>query len=210
MQAALTGQGKLCVDALGMEGMSGRKYRLFINNLIEALLEQGVALNIVLPFAIDDFVEQLVRPAGEAWVTRFEACLASAKTVRFATEDAYLGDDQLFPYSSSLAMGLASLCARHLHAPLLQLAVWDGVVDDGADALGRRVGRRRRGPAGRGIPVVRADRPGAGSAATAGGRAQQRPDRRRAVYQPQHSRRARQQHLAQAGGFRPGAGRRPG
>jgi class 3 adenylate cyclase len=98
----------------------------------EALLEQGVALNIVLPFGTADFIEELVRPAGEDWVARFEACLAAAKTVRFATEDAYLGDDQLFPYSSSLAMGLASLCARHLHAPLMQLAVWDGVVDDGA------------------------------------------------------------------------------
>jgi class 3 adenylate cyclase len=98
----------------------------------EALLGQGVALNIVLPFATDDFIEQLVRPAGDEWVTRFEACLAEAKTVRFATEDAYLGDDQLFPYSSSLAMGLASLCARHLRAPLMQLAVWDGVVDEGA------------------------------------------------------------------------------
>ena len=98
----------------------------------EALLEQGVALNVVLPFATDDFIEQIVRPAGEAWVARFEACLAAARTVRFATEDAYLGDDQLFPYSSSLAMGLASLCARHLHAPLMQLAVWDGVVDDNA------------------------------------------------------------------------------
>jgi hypothetical protein len=100
----------------------------------EALLAQGVALNIVLPFATADFVEQSVRPAGERWVTRFEACLVAAKTVRFATEDAYLGDDQLFTYSSSLAMGLASLCARHLHAPLMQLAVWDGAVEDRADA----------------------------------------------------------------------------
>jgi class 3 adenylate cyclase len=97
----------------------------------EALLGRGVALNVVLPFAADDFVEQSVRPAGEDWVARFEACLAAAKTVRFATEDAYLGDDQLFPYSSSLAMGLASLCARHLHAPLMQLAVWDGSVNEG-------------------------------------------------------------------------------
>ena len=64
---------------------------------------------------------------GEAWVTRFENCLAAAKTVRFATEDAYLGDDLLFTYCSSLAMGLASLCARHMHAPVMQLAVWDGV-----------------------------------------------------------------------------------
>jgi class 3 adenylate cyclase len=100
----------------------------------EALLGQGVALNIVLPFATADFIDQLVGPAGEAWVTRFEACLAAAKTVRFATEDAYLGDDQLFTYCSSLAMGLASLCARHLQAPLMQLAVWDGVVNEGAIA----------------------------------------------------------------------------
>ncbi len=100
----------------------------------EALLGQGVALNIVLPFATADFIEQSVRPAGEAWVTRFEACLAAAKTVRFATEDAYLGDDQLFTYCSSLAMGLASLCARHMNAPLMQLAVWDGVVNGGTIA----------------------------------------------------------------------------
>jgi hypothetical protein len=99
----------------------------------EALLGQGVALNVVLPFATGDFVERSVRPAGEDWVARFEACLAAAKTVRFATEDAYLGDDQLFTYSSSLAMGLASLCARHLHAPLMQLAVWDGSVNEGDD-----------------------------------------------------------------------------
>jgi class 3 adenylate cyclase len=99
----------------------------------EALLAQGVALNVVLPFATADFIEQSVLPAGQAWVGRFEACLAAAKTVRFATEDAYLGDDQLFTYSSSLAMGLASLCALHLHAPLMQLAVWDGSIDNGDD-----------------------------------------------------------------------------
>ena len=100
----------------------------------EALLGRGVALNIVLPFAVADFLEQSVRPAGEAWVGRFEACLDAAKTVRYATEDSYLGDDQLFTYCSGLAMGLACLCARHLHAPLMQLAVWDGVANEGAIA----------------------------------------------------------------------------
>jgi len=100
----------------------------------EALLERDVALNVVLPFAADDFIEESVRPAGEDWVARFKACLAAAKTVRFATEGAYLGDDQLFAYCSSLAMGLARLCARHLHAPLMQLAVWDGAVDEDAIA----------------------------------------------------------------------------
>jgi class 3 adenylate cyclase len=100
----------------------------------EALLEREVPLNIVLPFAAADFVEESVRPAGDQWVMRFQACLAAARTVRFSTEDAYLGDDQLFSYGSGLAMGLAALCARHLDAPLLQLAVWDGSVTDGAVA----------------------------------------------------------------------------
>jgi class 3 adenylate cyclase len=100
----------------------------------EALIGRGVALNVVLPFATQDFIAESVRPAGEPWVGRFEACLAAARTVRFATEDAYLGDDQLFTYCSSLAMGLACLCARHMNAPLRQLAVWDGVVKEGAIA----------------------------------------------------------------------------
>jgi len=100
----------------------------------EALLGRGVALNVVLPFAVADFIEQSVRPAGPEWVDRFHAALNAAKTVRFATEDAYLGDDQLFTYCSSLAMGLACLCARHMNAPLRQLAVWDGVVKEGAIA----------------------------------------------------------------------------
>ncbi len=100
----------------------------------EALLGRGVALNIVLPFAVADFIEQSVRPAGEAWVGRFRACLDAAKTVRFATDDSYLGDDQLFTYCSGLAMGLATLCARHMNAPLMQLAIWDGVINAGAIA----------------------------------------------------------------------------
>jgi hypothetical protein len=92
----------------------------------EALLKRGIALNVVLPFNKDEFIDSSVRTAGDNWVARFEACLAAAKTVRFATEDAYLSDDHLFTYASQLAMGLATLCARHLHAPQLQLVVWDG------------------------------------------------------------------------------------
>jgi class 3 adenylate cyclase len=51
--------------------------------------------------------------------------------VRYATEDKYLGDDHLFAYCSGLAMGLGRLYARHLGAPVLQLAVWDGVSTGG-------------------------------------------------------------------------------
>jgi len=119
----------------------------------EALLERDIALNVVLPFSAADFIEQSVRPAGEAWVPRFEACLAAAKTVRYATEDSYLGDDQLFSYCSGLAMGLACLCARHLHAPLMQLAVWDGVAGEGAIA-GTAADMSRWRDAGHSVTVI--------------------------------------------------------
>jgi class 3 adenylate cyclase/tetratricopeptide (TPR) repeat protein len=97
----------------------------------ESLIARGVALNVVLPFAIDDFREQSVLPAGKGWARRFRKCLGAARTVRYATEDRYLGDDHLFAYCSGLAMGLGRLYARHLGAPVRQLAVWDGVSTGG-------------------------------------------------------------------------------
>jgi hypothetical protein len=98
---------------------------------VEALQARGIAVNIVLPFRVEDMIEQSVRRAGESWIARFNTALAAAKTVRFATEDAYLGDDHLFSYCSSLAMGLAVLFARHMQAPLRQLVVWDGEARSG-------------------------------------------------------------------------------
>jgi Adenylate and Guanylate cyclase catalytic domain len=92
----------------------------------EALISRGALVNVVLPFNREEFVEISVRPAGAAWVERFETCLAEAETVRFATEDRYLGDDTLFGYGSELAMGLAILRSRHLSTDVEQIAVWDG------------------------------------------------------------------------------------
>jgi hypothetical protein len=116
----------------------------------EALLRHGAILNVVLPFAREEFVEVSVRPAGARWVERFEACLAAAEkdgTVRFATGDRYLGDDTLFGYCSQLAMGLAILRSQHLSTEAEQIAIWDGNPPTGpagtaADmAVWRRTGR---------------------------------------------------------------------
>jgi hypothetical protein len=92
----------------------------------EALLDRGASLHVVLPFERDEFIDVSVRPAGAAWVERFHACVERAATVRYATEDRYLGDDHLFGYCSQLAMGLALLRAAHMSAPVAQIAVWDG------------------------------------------------------------------------------------
>ena len=54
--------------------------------------------------------------------------------MRYATDDAFLGDDVLYRYGSELAMGLALLRARYLDADAYQLAIWDG------DPAGGRAG----------------------------------------------------------------------
>jgi hypothetical protein len=98
----------------------------------EALLAAGSEVHVVLPFAREEFVKLSVAPAGHAWVQRFERCLAAASSVRYATDDAFLGDDVLFRYGAELAMGLALLRARYLDADVTQLAVWDGDRAHGA------------------------------------------------------------------------------
>ena len=97
----------------------------------EAVLARGASLHVVLPFERREFVAQSVRPSGAGWTRRFERCLAAATSVRYATRDRYLGDDQLFAYCSQLAMGLALLRARFLATAAEQLAVWDGEAPAG-------------------------------------------------------------------------------
>lgn len=112
----------------------------------EALIARGVELNVVLPFGRDEFVDVSVRPAGSHWVDRYERCLAAARSVRYSTEDGFLGDEELFGYCSDLAMGLTVLRARYLDAPVEQIALWDGTPPShrwgtaGDVAMWRRLG----------------------------------------------------------------------
>jgi len=92
----------------------------------EALLARGAELHVVLPFTREEFVDVSVVPAKGVWVDRFEACLARARSVTYATSDSYLGHDAIFAYGSFVTMGLAVLRARFLDAEVRQAAVWDG------------------------------------------------------------------------------------
>lgn len=87
----------------------------------EALLARGAELHVVLPLSPDAFAAASV---GDAWLPRFRACLAQARSVRVVGDGA--PDDVLFRYGSQVAMGLAVLRARFLHADARMLAVWDG------------------------------------------------------------------------------------
>ncbi|MGE0485011.1 MAG: TRAFs-binding domain-containing protein [Gammaproteobacteria bacterium] len=81
---------------------------------IEAMIERGIDVHVLLPFARPDFVETSVSHAGPAWVERFEAALERATTVEFVTREGYLGDDVLFRYCAEVIGGKAALRARQL------------------------------------------------------------------------------------------------
>ncbi|WP_369825745.1 adenylate/guanylate cyclase domain-containing protein [Caulobacter sp. BP25] len=92
----------------------------------EALLEAGGELHVVLPINRAAFVEVSVAPFGQAWVERFERCMARAASIRYASQDPYLGDEQVFAYASQFAMGCAVLRAQTLATEAVQVAAWDG------------------------------------------------------------------------------------
>ena len=92
----------------------------------ERLLARGGELNVVLPFAVEDFVVLSVDPGGASWRPRFDACLAAAASVHIVSEIGDIGDPRALNHGSKIAMGLARLRADHVRGSAALLAVWDG------------------------------------------------------------------------------------
>lgn len=92
---------------------------------IEQMLKRGAEVNVILPFAEDDFLETSVAFAGPAWVRRYQRALARATRVTRAVHERYLGDDILFGYTAALTQGAALLRSQQLETGVLQLAVLD-------------------------------------------------------------------------------------
>jgi len=107
--------------------------------IAEAVLDRGGELHVTLPFDQEDFVAQSITTAGSGWHKRFERCLASATSINFATEMAYVGDPSQFAYASKVAMGQAKLRGQFLGSPVEQLAIWDGVASNGPAGTGADV-----------------------------------------------------------------------
>lgn len=123
----------------------------------EALLAAGAELHVVLPVSRESFVEVSVAPFGAAWIARFERCMSAATSIRYASQDPYIGDEQIFAYSSQVAMGCAVLRAQTLATEAIQLAVWDGHETDGPAGVSYDLAYWARG--GRRRAVIRIERP---------------------------------------------------
>jgi len=92
---------------------------------IEAMLERGAEVNVVMPYAIDDFVAENVRYGGSRWEMRFRNALKLATTVTYATEERFLGHGMLYRFANQCLHGLATLRATFLTTAPYLLAVWD-------------------------------------------------------------------------------------
>lgn len=91
----------------------------------EAMLERQGEINLVLPFALEDFLRYRVRYAAKDWERRFLRVLDEAHSVNYATEERYLGHDILFRYANQILMGHAAMRASFLGSQPFLLAVWD-------------------------------------------------------------------------------------
>ncbi|WP_298305726.1 adenylate/guanylate cyclase domain-containing protein [uncultured Erythrobacter sp.] len=91
--------------------------------IAEELLKRGAELNVVLPFAEEDFIDESVTSGGHDWAERYYACRNAAKTISFATPSDYVGDDNQFAYNTLYAMGLALLRAQKRQCEAFQIAV---------------------------------------------------------------------------------------
>jgi class 3 adenylate cyclase len=149
---------------------------------VEAALAKGAEVNVVLPFARDDFLRTSVAVGGDEWVGRFGDALARASRVIMATDEQYLGDDILFEHAALLVEGFARLRAAQLETSPCMLCVID--PQDAGDVGGTRSSYDRWKATGDPLHFIdlRALRDGkTGSDATSPGRAGSGPTSRAAL-----------------------------
>jgi len=132
---------------------------------IDAALARGAEVNVVLPFAREDFVRTSVAIAGEAWVSRFDDALQRAARVIMATDEQHLGDDVLYAHAAQLLEGLSRLRAAQLETAPSMLCVIDLAAP--GDATGTRGSYERWKASGDRLDVIDLAALGATSAASA-------------------------------------------
>lgn len=93
--------------------------------IAERLLARGADLHVMLPMSRAAFRAASVEPWAEDWAERFEACLASAASVREVSDVTGRYDPIANTLASELSMGAAVLNARLLESRAVQLLIAD-------------------------------------------------------------------------------------
>jgi len=107
----------------------------------ESILKRGGEVNVFLPFNQKDFIETSLAFAGERWIKKFHE-LIKQSSVKFVTEEQYLGTDELFTYLAKVIVGNSILRSKLMQTQPSFLGVLDG-------------GGRGRGKAGGTLEIYR-------------------------------------------------------
>jgi class 3 adenylate cyclase/tetratricopeptide (TPR) repeat protein len=99
---------------------------------LEAMLDRGAEVSIVLPYNEEEFVRDSVEivPRGD-WRTRFDQVLARAARVVTASNKRFEIGGVSYEFCNELILGLATIRARQLDTQLIPVAVWNGMPGDG-------------------------------------------------------------------------------
>src|SRR5438552_346617 len=93
---------------------------------LEAMLDAGAEVSVVLPYNEEDFVRDSVDfIPNSKWRARFERVLTrSARVITASTERIAIGGIS-YDFCSQLLLGLAAIRCRQLDTTLIPLAVWN-------------------------------------------------------------------------------------
>jgi class 3 adenylate cyclase len=116
---------------------------------VEAMLERGAEVHLVLPFAAGDFRALCVDYAGPEWGERFDRVLKEVNSLTCVVDENFLGDTELFEHAGRLMQGAAWLRAEALQTEAVMLSVMDPdalplpggtrALSQAWEALGRRI-----------------------------------------------------------------------
>jgi class 3 adenylate cyclase/tetratricopeptide (TPR) repeat protein len=112
---------------------------------LEAVLEAGGEVRIVVPYRLEDFVRDSVDVVPTSrWRERCERLVDAAQEVVVASQYPLHSGGMSYRYASLLLLGLATLRANELDGVVSPLAVWNGQPGDGAGGTAHIVEEWRR------------------------------------------------------------------
>jgi class 3 adenylate cyclase/tetratricopeptide (TPR) repeat protein len=99
---------------------------------LEAMLEYGAEVSIVLPYNYDEFVEDSIAFVPESnWRARCDQVLKRAARVLTISTQRIEMSGVSYEFCNQMLLGLASIRSRQLDTELVPLAVWNGKRGDG-------------------------------------------------------------------------------
>jgi class 3 adenylate cyclase len=100
---------------------------------LEAMLERGAEVSIVLPYNEEEFIRDSVEIGTDSkkWRARFDTVLAHAARVITASNQRLEIGGISYEFCNQLLLGLATIRCRQLESRLIPLAVWNQQPGDG-------------------------------------------------------------------------------